>query len=569
MKVKLPKEMRGAKYDRIMPIEMNDLDIEQILGPLFYLVVTGGCLRARIPNDPESIGVYIDKLSQHPDLKGFDGPEGRRLLDRLVRTALIKTGAVGRGKRSEQIQALLPHTLGIYKVGLPAQSSMGRRVDAFLYRILLKETHDDRALRRIFEQIFGQGVIIGSPPQFDCRYDGTTEVDTITRLSLALLDSFDPTPVGMRKKREDHDTPDLAPALNSAMAQDLLRYMLVYSEDMPKPALIHYLCALTSFELFVYVNKIVRAVFDIASYVSTPPPALSTDLRPSPPQLYIDFSGDPVGLSRTMAAGAVRRDLEMLSRYISSALILRQLDRYTDELERSPTFRSEIQRTLGDLRDRPGAEYLMALVRLPEHPVLGPEIRANIRRDERAIRVETFGDEHGDTDEGDDQALDQAAFNAIADGATSDLDRLTRYLLEGQIGRVLENPVRLYWSLGGLTKPYGLLEGKLRGRRAWRYAPSNDLLATWVQLAAIPVEGDRRKPRPIRLQAFLEYMEQRFGILIARPPDEVQGAEYEAAAQENLRAMLRRLRQMGIFRDLSDDFTAQQLIPPYSEEAVA
>ena len=38
------------------------------------------------------------------------------------------------------------------------------------------------------------------------------------------------------------------------------------------------------------------------------------------------------------------------------------------------------------------------------------------------------------------------------------------------------------------------------------------------------------------------------------------------SARENLRAMLRRLRQMGIFRDLSDDFTAQTLHPPYLEE---
>ena len=46
-----------------------------------------------------------------------------------------------------------------------------------------------------------------------------------------------------------------------------------------------------------------------------------------------------------------------------------------------------------------------------------------------------------------------------------------------------------------------------------------------------------------------------------------QGAEYVAAAQDNLRAMLRRLRQMGVFRDLSDDFTVQRLTPPYVSEA--
>jgi len=33
--------------------------------------------------------------------------------------------------------------------------------------------------------------------------------------------------------------------------------------------------------------------------------------------------------------------------------------------------------------------------------------------------------------------------------------------------------------------------------------------------------------------------------------------------------MLRRLRQMGIFRDLSDDFTVQRLHPPYAGKVMA
>jgi len=52
--------------------------------------------------------------------------------------------------------------------------------------------------------------------------------------------------------------------------------------------------------------------------------------------------------------------------------------------------------------------------------------------------------------------------------------------------------------------------------------------------------------------------------LIDRPPSQFQGADHVAAARDNLRAMLARLRQMGIFTDLSDDFTVQRLHPPYS-----
>ncbi len=83
-----------------------------------------------------------------------------------------------------------------------------------------------------------------------------------------------------------------------------------------------------------------------------------------------------------------------------------------------------------------------------------------------------------------------------------------------------------------------------------------------------PTNQERREQElhPIRLQDFLRFLEERFGILVDRPPSPFEGAEYVAAARENLRAMLRRLRQMGIFRDLSDDFTVQRLHPPYADK---
>ena len=110
-------------------------------------------------------------------------------------------------------------------------------------------------------------------------------------------------------------------------------------------------------------------------------------------------------------------------------------------------------------------------------------------------------------------------------------------------------------------------------RKSWRYSPTNDLLAVFVQLAAVRLSastnhdrGESGSLQPIRLQDFLQFLEKRFGILIDRPPAPFEGAEYIAAARDNLRAMLRRLRQMGIFRDLSDDFTVQRLHPPYAAE---
>ena len=114
-----------------------------------------------------------------------------------------------------------------------------------------------------------------------------------------------------------------------------------------------------------------------------------------------------------------------------------------------------------------------------------------------------------------------------------------------------------------MKKTHGLLAGSVRSRTSWRYAPSNDLLAVLVQVTAARLSS--QGIQSIRLQEFLQFIEKRFGILIDRPPDIFKGAEYIAAAHDNLRAMQNRLRQMGIFRDLSDDFTIQRLHPPYAD----
>ena len=125
-----------------------------------------------------------------------------------------------------------------------------------------------------------------------------------------------------------------------------------------------------------------------------------------------------------------------------------------------------------------------------------------------------------------------------------------------------------------MKKPHGVLRGTTLSRKSWRYAPTNDVLAMFVQLAATQLssaqdrDSGERELQPIRLQEFLQFLDQRFGILIDRPPAPFKGAEYTAAARENLRAMLRRLHQMGIFRDLSDDFTVQRLQPPYAGRAM-
>src|SRR5262249_1160931 len=136
MKIRLPKDLRGLAFPRLLTIELNSFDVDYLLPALYFRILARGKQRARVVNDPRKIADFVDKLSQHLALEGFDDAEGRRVLERLVRTELITVGGVGRGRRGEQILTVAPYTILTHKTGFPKESSRVRRVDSFLYQVL-------------------------------------------------------------------------------------------------------------------------------------------------------------------------------------------------------------------------------------------------------------------------------------------------------------------------------------------------------------------------------------------------------------------------------------------------
>jgi hypothetical protein len=205
-------------------------------------------------------------------------------------------------------------------------------------------------------------------------------------------------------------------------------------------------------------------------------------------------------------------------------------------------------------------EYLQGLLQMGQDRELVWPLDGLAEMDEQAIRDANRQEDEGLEDVSWLDALLPPHLNLTA------VQRVHTLLVESQ-RRAVQHYARWFWGTGGLLKPHGVLAGTMRGRRAWRYQPSNDLLGLLVQLAAIhPAPGEQppEAPRRVPLREFLDLLHHRFGVLVDRPPAPFEGAEAVAAARDNLRAMLRRLRQMGIFRDLSDDFTVQALTPPYA-----
>lgn len=557
MKVKLPKELKGTKFPKVLSIDMNNFDINVFLPMLFYTILAQGRGRVKRTNDPSEIQKYVDALAQHTALEGFDDGTGRRVLERLVRTTLITTGGVGRSHLGEQITSIIPYTLLAHKPGFPIAGSRLRGADTFIYQALREHMHrDDRNLQQAIKVIFGPGITIGNMPNLGGFYNGTVPLDTLTRLSVAFLDGFKDTPTGMNR---EPNVIAACPKLAQELADDLLTFLFKFYERMPSQALTYNLLALINFELFTYTLKLAYAVNALVRDPEKLPAAMLNALEPSPPQLYLDFTQNVRGRSHEMAKECVRRDIEALQQFLSSNLLLRLLDSYVVSLRRNAQRKAKIDAVLDG--NESGPLYLQGLLLLLNEPSLGVYFEAQARLDEERIRQENrLPEEAGVTASEDDlNWLDD-----ITASADSDIERVVTLLAEGQRDSALKHYVSWYWSVGGMREPHGLLAGIVKSRASWRYAPSNDLLAALVQVAAARL-SKQGEVGPIRLQEFLRFLEEHYGILIDRPPDIFKGAEYIAAAHDNLRAMQNRLRQMGIFRDLSDDFTVQQLHPPYAE----
>jgi hypothetical protein len=124
-----------------------------------------------------------------------------------------------------------------------------------------------------------------------------------------------------------------------------------------------------------------------------------------------------------------------------------------------------------------------------------------------------------------------------------------------------------FYSVSGFNRSYGIMSGNTRGaRRVARYTLSNELLSALVHVALADQgwdEGERRIPAVrLPLQEFLRRIESRYGLLIDKPPASETSAEAVEAARHNLEAFKVRLRQIGVFENLSDDFDAQYLQRP-------
>jgi hypothetical protein len=393
-------------------------------------------------------------------------------------------------------------------------------------------------LQQWLKDVFGSGLQMQDTPPYEGKNDGTTEDDIHTLLTLRLLDEFETGAISNQELGEP--TPCL-PEQATQIGENIALILRGYRDLLPPAFVSRMMMATINLDLLTYTLRLMSSVSTLCQTGNMPQDGQSN------PEIYVDVCGDRTSQSEALARSCVERDLESTGRFFRNNLRLFTLHRMR---ELSPALKGLIPAD----EDTPVALYLESLLAAETSEAV--QVRAESELE--SIQHETQSDV---TSQSEREQIKSELQEILS--RESPIASLNSILCEALRTKGVQSYTQWYKGVGGLNRPYGLLFGNTQGPRNWRYVLTDELLRTLVYLNAVDRHRDSiNEARPassVRLDEFLLWMRQRFGIVIDRPPQEMESTSSRAAAADNFNAFKRRLRQTGFFRGLSDDFNVQNL----------
>jgi chromosome segregation and condensation protein ScpB len=254
------------------------------------------------------------------------------------------------------------------------------------------------------------------------------------------------------------------------------------------------------------------------------------------PEVVVDCGEDARSGSARLANASWVAQEEIIARYVRAHLTLRKLWELEDGLGKKPLPKGTLE-DIAAIRDKAPRGRLDEKARDRITSLLGDSAA-----DERLQLVET---------------RDQYARLGL-----SDFETYMALLFQSGERRWFNYLRFLLDSLFLKNEPDGLLRQPLGGRRVRRFTLSAGMLETLALVALIQPTERGPETRPVRLDQLIDRLDKHYGLLVARPP---AGLEEDPAAVnamlENQRMLRKRLRESGLFVDLSDAFLGQMLKP--------
>jgi hypothetical protein len=539
---------REFRFPRVSHLDFKQVEMDRVLTSFLARLWHNGYPSRLLRQVDLTVGDFLNEFIALPQaFEGFD--EHEDIARRWIETHLLDL--VNRGRPTEAVAGLRPLHGFTYRFR-NSRRSRPYGADQQLYE-LLAHARNDRGARalELLKDFFFEGVDKATQK---VALDDRVDVETQALLSLADQVKQDIAETG-RGSRDSY--PPLCEGAADLLADDVLR-ILFYQRFMPRSVMVDYLKALFAFHLGLYHLRLLKLLPALVRRHAPDPtcgerrcPSISSAANPHLDCPYrvgllLDVANRPGTRIAHLAEESADTWYRRIPPFVKANFTVKKLDEFAGYLVKTGKLsRPEGGFTVGDLL--PLLEGLQRREREPYFKSRLAGVLEDSRGEERDLVPEV-----AQLVELGLPALD--TYIEVLVAHRGDFHR--RYIVECLDSLLLKN------------RP-GAVLAQPRGRDARRrFVLDSRLLEVLLQIAVLREGGVYGfHSAPLRIDELLAFLRGRYGLHIDQlpigdgfGPPSIQD---RTALRANSAAFLRRLREIGFYRDLSDAYVTQTVTPRY------
>lgn len=543
----IQKKDREFRLTKISYVDFKLLEMDRVLTGLFERLEHSGYPSVFRDKRELTVEQFVEDICEAKDkFIGFE--DHKDIVKRWVETHLMDI--VNRGRANQVVAGPRPLHGYTYRFRNP-KHSRDYGAAQHLYQMLhhARGNAGNHAIEHL-KSFF-----------FDGFNKVTRELDSsaLTDIETATLLHFLSQRKDTANTKEGGDRhPPMCIGSADLMADDVQR-LLLYRDFMPRAVMVEYLKVLLSFHLGLYHLRLLKLVPAWEKLKKADPlcSEQACPMRPRSPTepqgdcpytlgLFVDLTGNADSASALRAEQSADGYIRRIPTFIRSYFVARKLDEFGEALLSRGKLAYPATKSLP-------LDQVFALLDQPF-----TEEREKYFNGRLDALHESLKDDAGEVD---------ASTAALLKLGLNDFDTYIEILVaqRGEFHR--KYLIQCFDAILQKNKP-GALMAQPRARHApRRFVLDSRLLEVLLQVAVLQVSESGYRTGEMRIDALLRFLRERYGLYIDQlPPGEGFGApsiDDRQALRQNVQAFTARLREIGFYRDLSDAYVTQTVVPRY------
>lgn len=545
----LQKKDREFRLPKVSYLDFKTIEMDRVLTGLFERLEHGGYPSVFRDKRELTVDKFVDDILEAGDrFLGF--AQHRDMVQRWVETHLMDI--VNRGKKNSAVAGPRPLHGYTYRFRNPKHSR-----DYGAAQQLYQMLHHARHLsgHKAIEHLKGFFFDGFDKVTRELNNKALTDIETATLLHFLSQrkDTADTRAGGERFAPVCIGSADL-------MAEDIQR-LLFYKQYMPRSVMVEYLKVLLSFHLALYHLRLLKLLpawqkLEGANSLCAESACPMKPREHREPQgdcpyklgMFVDLSGNANSANAALAERSADGFYRRIPSFIRAYFVAKKLDEFSEHLVR----RGKLIRPLN------------SVLSVGELYGLQAEPFAEERDKFFGERLSGLLESLSEGEAGLDVEVEAITKMGLSDFETY-IEILValrgafhrKYIIESLDATMLKN------------KSGGLL-AQTRARNApRRFSLESRLLEVLLQIAVLRPGGDQGYfTGEMRIDDLLSFLRERYGLYIDQlPPGEgfsTPTIDERKALRCNVQAFTGRLREIGFYRDLSDAYVTQTVVPRYT-----